>query len=83
MLVTISCIVISITAVSVTKKPEKKAEKNRAKLWQHYVLIFGNLAAWALIFMFRLMYRLRKCSWKSQKVAEEARLQCFLHCRTP
>jgi hypothetical protein len=27
MLVTISCIVISITAFSVTKKPEKKTEK--------------------------------------------------------
>jgi hypothetical protein len=31
--------------------------------------------------MFRVMYRSRKCGQKSQKVAEEAQLQCFLHCK--
>ena len=31
--------------------------------------------------MFRVVYRLRKCDQKSQKVAGEAWLQCFLHCR--
>jgi len=31
--------------------------------------------------MFRVMYRSRKSNQKSQKVAGEARLQCFLHCR--